>query len=67
MQSGFITFLNKQDLLEEKIKAGKRIGTYFQDYDNYRMSAKDGNQFDEVKKTGCFIRQKLMVIKNVVT
>lgn len=62
MQSGFIILLNKQDLLKIKIDAGKRIGKYFQDYDDYRMSEKDGNQFDEFEKTRCFIRQKLIVI-----
>lgn len=65
-QSGIIVFLNKQDVLEEKIKAGRRIGNYFPDYENFRPSTQDGNAFDELHRTRMFIRQKLVDITTEV-
>lgn len=62
MTSGLIVFLNKQDILEEKINMGKSIGNYFPDYQNFRITPRDGNVFDELIRTRCFIRQKLMDI-----
>lgn len=59
LQSGVITFLNKQDVLRDKIDAGRRIGRYFPEYEQFRMSVTDGNVFDELQRTQCFIRQKL--------
>lgn len=60
--AGVIIFLNKQDIMEGKIRSGKRIGDYFGDYKNFRITPKDGNVFDECDRTRCFIRQKLIVI-----
>lgn len=62
MTSGLIVFLNKQDILEQKIRMGKSISKYFPDYENYRVTPKDGNVFDEAVRTRCYIRQKLMDI-----
>lgn len=62
MESGFIIFLNKQDLLRDKIDSGKRIQNYFPEYENFQISEKDGNPFDEFDRTRCFIRHKFMVI-----
>lgn len=58
--SGLIAFLNKQDILEEKLKLGKKIIDYFPEYEKFRIQPKDGNVFDEATRTKCFIRQKLM-------
>lgn len=59
--AGIIVFLNKQDIMAEKIKMGKHIATYFPDYENFKISQKECNIFDETDKTKCFIRQKLIV------
>ncbi|GLV36312.1 G protein alpha f subunit [Carabus blaptoides fortunei] len=62
MDSGFIIFLNKQDLLREKIDCGKRITNYFPEYEDFQISEKDGNPFDVFDRTRCFIRHKFMEI-----
>lgn len=38
--AGVIVFLNKQDILKEKIESGKSIASYFPEYKKYRMSRK---------------------------
>lgn len=53
---GMIVFLNKQDMLKEKVESGKSIGTYFPEYAMYEMNSKDGRSCDEYIKTRCFIR-----------
>ncbi|GAB0100245.1 Guanine nucleotide-binding protein G(f) subunit alpha [Sergentomyia squamirostris] len=62
VSAGIICFLNKQDIMERKIMEGKSIGKYFPEYENFRVSAKDGSMFDESNKTRCFIRHKLLEI-----
>ena len=59
--AGIIVFLNKQDIMETKIRNGKCIGQHFPDFYQYKMGAKDGNMFDPCEKTRSFIRQKLVV------
>lgn len=61
MRTGFIVFLNKQDLLEEKINIGKSIANYFPEYNDFSISERDGDPFNEVERTKCFIRHKLIV------
>lgn len=61
--AGIIVFLNKQDIMENKIRAGKSIGDYFPDYENFKKSPnKEGNFFDECDWTKNFIKQKLIDI-----
>ncbi|XP_055382519.1 guanine nucleotide-binding protein G(f) subunit alpha isoform X1 [Condylostylus longicornis] len=63
--AGVIVFLNKQDVMERKIRAGKRIGDYFPEYEEFRKSpGKNGNFFDECDWTKNFIKQKLIDITN---
>jgi len=38
--AGVIMFLNKQDMLKEKVESGKSIARYFPEYNNYQMSSK---------------------------
>jgi hypothetical protein len=38
--AGVIVFLNKQDMLKEKIESGKSIAPYFPEYKKYQMSSK---------------------------
>lgn len=38
--SGVIVFLNKQDVLKEKVESGKSIATYFPEYSKYEMNSK---------------------------
>jgi len=54
--AGVITFLNKQDMLKEKVESGKSIAPYFPEYDKYQMSSKDGDGSDEYTRTRFFIR-----------
>jgi guanine nucleotide-binding protein subunit alpha len=54
--AGVIVFLNKQDILKEKIESGKSIASYFPEYKKYRMSRKDGDGSDEYTRTKHFIR-----------
>jgi hypothetical protein len=35
-----IVFLNKQDMLKEKVESGKSIATYFPEYNMYEMNSK---------------------------
>jgi guanine nucleotide-binding protein subunit alpha len=37
--AGVIVFLNKQDMLKEKVESGKSIAPYFPEYKKYRMSS----------------------------
>ncbi|XP_076053838.1 guanine nucleotide-binding protein G(f) subunit alpha-like [Oratosquilla oratoria] len=63
--SGFIVFLNKQDVLKEKVMTGSRfIGDYFSDYHNYMLSEKDQDDDEplEYQKVRCFIRDKFLDI-----
>lgn len=60
--AGFILFLNKQDLLKEKVRKGISIGDYFPDYVHYQIGPKDGDQHDEYTKTKCFIRDQFLDI-----
>lgn len=60
--SGFILFLNKQDLLQEKVNSGLSIGTYFKEYHQYQVTAKDGDAHDEYNRTRHFIKDKFMKI-----
>ncbi|CAG2102149.1 unnamed protein product [Medioppia subpectinata] len=62
IDSGFILFLNKQDVLKEKIERGSKIVNYFAEYDNYVMSAKDGDPNDPYLKARCFIREMFLEI-----
>ncbi|KAG7312667.1 hypothetical protein JYU34_000992 [Plutella xylostella] len=50
LEAGLIVFLNKQDLLENKIKQGKSIATYFPEYNEYKAAG------DEYTRTRLFIR-----------
>lgn len=59
--AGIIVFLNKQDIMESKIRNGKSIGNYFGEYEQFRITSRDGNVFDECDRTRCFIKQKLVV------
>jgi len=54
--AGVIMFLNKQDMLKEKVESGKSIARYFPEYNNYQMSSKDGDGSDEYIRTRYFIR-----------
>ncbi|KAL0809797.1 hypothetical protein ABMA28_011293 [Loxostege sticticalis] len=50
LTAGLIVFLNKQDLLERKISAGRSVGDYFPAYRTYKPEA------DEHTRTKLFIR-----------
>lgn len=62
--SGFIVFLNKQDLLKKKVESGASIGHYFPEYYNYIVNAKDGDNNDEYIRTRCFIRDMFWIAKD---
>ena len=62
IDSGFILFLNKQDILKGKIERGAKIEKYFPEFENYIMSSKDGDPGDPYIKTRCFIRDLFLDI-----
>lgn len=62
LQAGIIVFLNKQDVLMQKIADGRHINQYFPEYDKFHMSPAEGNIFDEAMRTRCFIRKQLVDI-----
>lgn len=61
-----ILFLNKQDILEEKIKAGRsKLETYFPDYAEYQTppdAVHDAADHNEVVRAKYFIRDKFLRI-----
>nr|XP_027238812.1 guanine nucleotide-binding protein G(f) subunit alpha-like [Penaeus vannamei] len=69
--AGFIVFLNKQDILKDKVvNSKKHIGDYFPNYADYKLDVKDQdpNEDEEYQKTRCFIRdQFLEIAKQQVT
>lgn len=67
-ESGFIIFLNKQDILKEKIERGSRIENFFPEFVNYNPSTlNSGTQnVDDTEemysRVRSFIRNKFMEI-----
>ena len=60
-----ILFLNKQDLLAEKIKAGKsRLEEYFSEFNRYQTpvdATPDANEDPQVTRAKYFIRDEFLV------
>lgn len=61
--AGVIVFLNKQDIMEEKIRNGKSIAKYFPEYNLIEESSSKakGDFNNECQKTRTFIHGKLLV------
>ena len=59
-ESGFILFLNKQDILRNKIEKGIRIQDYFPEYSEFKT--RHEAEEDEYVKTRLFIREKFLSI-----
>ncbi|CAF1289035.1 unnamed protein product [Rotaria sordida] len=62
-----ILFLNKQDLLAEKIKAGRRLEEYFPEFEHYVIShveleKSEPNEHTEVTRAKYFIRDEFLRI-----
>ncbi|XP_023228445.1 guanine nucleotide-binding protein G(s) subunit alpha-like [Centruroides sculpturatus] len=64
--AGFIVFLNKQDILKEKIERGVKLQKYFPEYSNYTVNPADGDGTDDYQKARCFIRDKFMEVTKKV-
>ncbi|XP_058828207.1 guanine nucleotide-binding protein G(f) subunit alpha [Topomyia yanbarensis] len=62
--TGLIVFLNKQDILKQKIAAGKTIGTYFPEYNDYVALVDTDEVCDEFARSRGFIKSKLVDITN---
>ncbi|XP_017087486.2 guanine nucleotide-binding protein G(f) subunit alpha [Drosophila bipectinata] len=60
--AGLIVFLNKYDIMERKIRAGKHIVDYFPEYEDFCKRPQQDNCFDESDWTKMFIKQKLVDI-----
>ncbi|KAH8380081.1 hypothetical protein KR009_008850, partial [Drosophila setifemur] len=60
--AGLIVFLNKYDIMERKIRAGKHIVDYFPEYEEFTKRPQQDNCFDESDWTKMFIKQKLVDI-----
>lgn len=72
-ESGFIIFLNKQDILKEKIERGSHIEDFFPDFENYHPPTLNSapQNIDDTEelylRVRCFIRDKFMAITNKAT
>ncbi|XP_045583676.1 guanine nucleotide-binding protein G(olf) subunit alpha [Procambarus clarkii] len=67
--SGFIVFLNKQDILRDKVvNRHKCIGDHFPEYTHYVLQSKDrdSEEDEEYLRTRCFIRDKFLAISRQV-
>ena len=66
-KSGFIVFLNKQDILKEKIRNGRKLGDYFPAFHDFQLDNKDilPDEDYEYLKARCFIR-KMFVVSSCV-
>ncbi|XP_053688909.1 guanine nucleotide-binding protein G(f) subunit alpha [Sabethes cyaneus] len=60
-ETGLIVFLNKQDILKQKIAAGKSIRDYFPEYNEFQI---DSDICDEYTCTRTFIKSMLVDITN---
>lgn len=60
--AGLIVFLNKQDIMERKIRSGKNIADYFPEFEEFRRSPQAESYFDQCDWTKKFIKQKLIDI-----
>ena len=60
--AGLIVFLNKQDIMERKIRAGKHIVDYFPEFEEFHNRPQAESYFDECDWTKKFIKQKLIDI-----
>ena len=62
--SGFILFLNKQDILKQKIESGARMEDYFPDFENYypQNLSKEDDPNDPYTRARYFIRDKFLAI-----
>lgn len=69
-ESGIILFLNKQDILKEKIENGSKIENFFPDYKDYQLKNKDikneKKENLEYMKAKYFIRDKFLNITEKV-
>ncbi|XP_055629544.1 guanine nucleotide-binding protein G(f) subunit alpha [Toxorhynchites rutilus septentrionalis] len=64
-EAGLIVFLNKQDILAEKIRAGKSIKDYFAEFDDFVVVGDDEDGIDgELARTRRFIMSRLVDITN---
>lgn len=64
INSGFILFLNKQDILKEKIERGSKIENYFPKYKDYRVTSKKVDSNDEYVRAQYFIRDMFLNVTN---
>lgn len=61
--AGVIVFLNKQDIMEEKIRSGKSIGEHFPEFASFKLSPKShDDMMHEIQRTRNFMQDKLLVI-----
>lgn len=62
-QSGFILFFNKQDVLEEKIKNGRKLEMTYPDFENYSLpSSEHGDNTNDYHRARCFIKEKFLSV-----
>lgn len=62
--AGIICFLNKQDLLEQKIRSGHSIGNFFPEYKEFVKSGSHNRDpiLEECERTREFIKEKLIEV-----
>ncbi|XP_055610001.1 guanine nucleotide-binding protein G(f) subunit alpha [Uranotaenia lowii] len=63
-ETGMIVFLNKQDILEQKLLAGKSIGEHFPEYKEFVQRIDPEGSLPELTRSRRFIKSKLVDITN---
>lgn len=56
-----IVFLNKQDILEQKIKNGAKIENYFNEYKSFVTNKSNVQELNEYHKARSFVQFKIEV------
>lgn len=59
--AGLIVFLNKQDLLEKKIKQGRKMEKYFPEFSQFMINQTPGDLNFEYERAKLFIEKKIKV------
>ncbi|CAG0884264.1 unnamed protein product [Cyprideis torosa] len=65
MNAGFILFLNKQDLLKEKLENGAKMEEYFPEFVTYELAPEDIDKNEENReylRARAFIKDKFMAL-----
>lgn len=60
--AGLIVFLNKQDILERKIKQGRKLEKYFPEFSNFMVKQTSEDPNFEYERAKLFMEKKIKVL-----